>query len=510
MSRHDGVSCDACMSANFKGRRYKCLVCYDYDLCNKCHEDKVVSSGHLVDHPMQCILTKHDHNLFYGGENLNSSEPQSLTCPFCGKHGLTESTLREHVQASHQMSSGQVVCPICASMPGGDPNFVTDNFMSHITVEHGAARAGTSAALEPAQQQAARAGDQADLNNSGSRHNPRRMQYPSRGMGRAVPRRNLTFGANVPPGGIFPISRDASGNMDPIAELLSQLTGARRSTIGNRLNATWQDGAERRTIRRGSNILSVVTGGEGQSPGAAHTTSSRLAAYSSLLDGQALVYGGERGGGPAAATADGRQRGSSKPATAAATPATPAATTATLPLAPQHSFVLSRITPEETPLSPEEAEQRAAFVRELVWATLHHGDQAGTEETGVREDASSEEVGGDKEVDVSSSSSLLTSLTLVDAETQTTPVVAKPALAGPPNANLRSKAAAAKAAQNSAGCRARTTAATATSGGRGGAAAAANTANSGSRQVRSKAPRPTSSGSSTSGSTASEGSTKPR
>ena len=76
--------------------------------------------------------------------------------------------------------------------------------------------------------------------NSGSRHNPRRMQYPSRGMGRAVPRRNLTFGANVPPGGIFPISRDASGNMDPIAELLSQLTGARRSTIGNRLNATWQ------------------------------------------------------------------------------------------------------------------------------------------------------------------------------------------------------------------------------------------------------------------------------
>ena len=38
MSRHEGVSCDSCLKSNFRGRRYKCLVCYDYDLCSTCYE----------------------------------------------------------------------------------------------------------------------------------------------------------------------------------------------------------------------------------------------------------------------------------------------------------------------------------------------------------------------------------------------------------------------------------------------------------------------------------------
>ena len=37
-SRHDGVSCDSCLKGNFRGRRFKCLVCYDYDLCSSCYE----------------------------------------------------------------------------------------------------------------------------------------------------------------------------------------------------------------------------------------------------------------------------------------------------------------------------------------------------------------------------------------------------------------------------------------------------------------------------------------
>ena len=50
-----------------------------------------------------------------------------------------------------------------------------------------------------------------------------------------------------------------------------------------------QDGAERRAVRRGSNLLHVVAGGEA---GEAAPPGSRLQAYSSLLDGQALLYGG--------------------------------------------------------------------------------------------------------------------------------------------------------------------------------------------------------------------------
>jgi hypothetical protein len=28
------------------------------------------------------------------------------------------------------------VCPVCASQPGGEPNHVTDDFATHLTLEH--------------------------------------------------------------------------------------------------------------------------------------------------------------------------------------------------------------------------------------------------------------------------------------------------------------------------------------------------------------------------------------
>ena len=32
------------------------------------------------------------------------------------------------------------VCPVCAALPGGDPNHVTDDFTAHLTLEHRAPR----------------------------------------------------------------------------------------------------------------------------------------------------------------------------------------------------------------------------------------------------------------------------------------------------------------------------------------------------------------------------------
>ncbi|ELK30054.1 E3 ubiquitin-protein ligase KCMF1 [Myotis davidii] len=89
---------------------------------------------------MQCILTRVDFDLYYGGEAFSVEQPQSFTCPYCGKMGYTETSLQEHVTSEHAETSTEVICPICAALPGGDPNHVTDDFAAHLTLEHRAPR----------------------------------------------------------------------------------------------------------------------------------------------------------------------------------------------------------------------------------------------------------------------------------------------------------------------------------------------------------------------------------
>lgn len=48
-------------------------------------------------------------DLYYGGESLSLDQPQSFTCPYCGKMGYTEVTLQEHVTADHADSTNEVV-----------------------------------------------------------------------------------------------------------------------------------------------------------------------------------------------------------------------------------------------------------------------------------------------------------------------------------------------------------------------------------------------------------------
>ncbi|EMP32743.1 E3 ubiquitin-protein ligase KCMF1 [Chelonia mydas] len=79
-------------------------------------------------------------NLYYGGEAFSVEQPQSFTCPYCGKMGYTETSLQEHVTSEHAETSTEVICPICAALPGGDPNHVTDDFAAHLTLEHRAPR----------------------------------------------------------------------------------------------------------------------------------------------------------------------------------------------------------------------------------------------------------------------------------------------------------------------------------------------------------------------------------
>lgn len=51
-------------------------------------------------------------DLYYGGDTFSVEQPQSFTCPYCGKMGFTETSLQEHVTSEHAETSTEVVSVI--------------------------------------------------------------------------------------------------------------------------------------------------------------------------------------------------------------------------------------------------------------------------------------------------------------------------------------------------------------------------------------------------------------
>ena len=169
---------------------------------------------------MQCILTRVDFDLYYGGEAFSVEQPQDFTCPYCGKTGYTDTSLQEHVTYEHAETSTEVICPICAALPGGDPNHVTDDFAAHLTLGHR---------------------DPRDLDESSGVRHVCRMFPPGRGLGGPRARRSIMHFTSSSIGGLSPSqssSPPSNGEaMDPTAKLLSQLSGVRRSA-GGQLNSS--------------------------------------------------------------------------------------------------------------------------------------------------------------------------------------------------------------------------------------------------------------------------------
>lgn len=205
-SNHEGVSCDLCRKSNFRGLRYKCLICYDYDLCPTCYESGLTSSRHTNCHPVQCIVARNDYDLFYAGESTSSEQPLSFTCPLCGSLGFSESTLLEHVTNEHANSdngesSAGVVCPIC----GVETNQLTYDFATHLTMEHRAPRG-------PIEEVTTRGrGGRSGIVCGGFRGRRPLSHYRSVGG----------------PTGLSPSARETS--TDPLVEILAQLSSVRRT-----------------------------------------------------------------------------------------------------------------------------------------------------------------------------------------------------------------------------------------------------------------------------------------
>ncbi|KAF5917430.1 hypothetical protein HPG69_017321 [Diceros bicornis minor] len=60
----------------------------------------------------------------------------TFPCPYCPEKNFDQEGLVEHCKLSHSTDTKSVVCPICASMPWGDPNYRSANFLEHIQRRH--------------------------------------------------------------------------------------------------------------------------------------------------------------------------------------------------------------------------------------------------------------------------------------------------------------------------------------------------------------------------------------
>lgn len=136
MSNHEGVTCDNCMTTAFTGQRFKCLICFDYDLCHECYVAGAFSTNHLPSHSMQCILTRHQLEILLAGES-NGHIIQSFQCPFCQDLGFNTHLLETHVRNKHKDKvSVEVMCPICAVSSSSEANRVVRDLPQHILATH--------------------------------------------------------------------------------------------------------------------------------------------------------------------------------------------------------------------------------------------------------------------------------------------------------------------------------------------------------------------------------------
>lgn len=196
------------------------------------------------------------------GSGSSSRQFQSFTCPYCSKKGFSDTTLLEHVTAEHSESSEnsdvamEVICPVCAASPGGEPNLKTDDLAEHLTLEHH--RGGGGSTFEFINEPSA-------IRHGGVRRISRAAVGP--GGVRSARRSNPNFS----PSNQDPADRES---VDLFAELQQTLAGGSRRQLQQ---LQMQIQMERQAIEnRITNISRRPTGSSTTAAGSNHTNQASI------------------------------------------------------------------------------------------------------------------------------------------------------------------------------------------------------------------------------------------
>ncbi|XP_078395871.1 E3 ubiquitin-protein ligase RNF114-like [Cetorhinus maximus] len=157
------IFCQACHERNFNINNKKCPLCrkttsymeqYATDIEKQMMIKKANCRGCdiqvcLIDmrvHTKTCSRYLEEYGPASDADSLPPPTPAShgsmepdrhtYTCPYCHERNYDEEDFMVHYWAFHYNDPQRVVCPICASMPWGDPNYYSRNFMGHLRLRH--------------------------------------------------------------------------------------------------------------------------------------------------------------------------------------------------------------------------------------------------------------------------------------------------------------------------------------------------------------------------------------
>lgn len=73
---------------------------------------------------------------FQEEENPSPADEPTFDCPLCEEVNMSRQRLLDHCNRSHRGRVVSVICPICLSLPWGNPTQLTRNFVGHLNLRH--------------------------------------------------------------------------------------------------------------------------------------------------------------------------------------------------------------------------------------------------------------------------------------------------------------------------------------------------------------------------------------